>query len=66
MDRETEIAVHSGGAIAHNLRRCANDNKGAQLKNRRVEAEDLCFIGNFQAVHGPTPFKARYEVLSRF
>jgi Fe(II)/alpha-ketoglutarate-dependent arginine beta-hydroxylase len=31
------------------------------LEDRALEPGDICFIDNFQAVHGRKPFKARYD-----
>lgn len=33
----------------------------AALEDRALEPGDICFIDNFQAVHGRKPFKARYD-----
>jgi Fe(II)/alpha-ketoglutarate-dependent arginine beta-hydroxylase len=36
------------------------------LEDRALEPGDICFIDNFQAVHGRKPFKARYDGRDRW
>lgn len=36
------------------------------LEDRALEPGDVCFIDNFQAVHGRKPFKARYDGRDRW
>lgn len=36
------------------------------LEDRALEPGDICFIDNFQAVHGRKPFKARYDGSDRW
>jgi enduracididine beta-hydroxylase len=38
----------------------------AVLEDRPLEPGDICFIDNFQAVHGRKPFKARYDGRDRW
>jgi Fe(II)/alpha-ketoglutarate-dependent arginine beta-hydroxylase len=38
----------------------------AALEDRALEPGDICFIDNFQAVHGRKPFKARYDGRDRW
>jgi Fe(II)/alpha-ketoglutarate-dependent arginine beta-hydroxylase len=38
----------------------------AALEDRVLEPGDICFIDNFQAVHGRKPFKARYDGRDRW
>jgi len=38
----------------------------AALEDRALEPGDVCFIDNFQAVHGRKPFKARYDGRDRW
>jgi len=38
----------------------------AALEDRPLDPGDICFIDNFQAVHGRKPFKARYDGRDRW